>query len=161
MAAAAPAIADALTRADGANADAYRARAEQLARDLRALDADLRRTLASIPAERRKLVTSHESMGYFAERYELDFVGAPFGLSPEAEASARDVAEVIDQVRRQRVPAVFSQGGDDPEVMRRIANEAGVSVVDDLLVENPGPQGETYAAAMRHNARLVATALGG
>ena len=160
MAAAVPRIAEALARADEAKAATYRERGQRVARDLRALDGELRATMAPIPAERRKLVTSHESMGYFAERYRFEFVGAPFGLSPEAEASASGIAEVIAQIRREQVPAVFAQAGDDPKVMRRIAAETGVRVFDDLLVENPGPQGDTYAAAMRHNARVLVEALG-
>jgi zinc/manganese transport system substrate-binding protein len=160
LAAAAPKVAEALAKADGANADAYRERARAYADELRALDREITGMLEAIPADRRKLVTSHESMGYFADRYRFDFVGAPFGLAPEAEASAQDIAEVVEQVREARVPAVFAQQGDDPKVMRRIADEAGVEVVDDLLVENPGPQGETYAEAMRHNARRIAEALG-
>jgi zinc/manganese transport system substrate-binding protein len=159
LAAAAPAIADALAKAEPAKADAFRTRARDHAERLRALDAELREILARVPQERRKLVTSHESMGYFADRYDLRVVGAPFGLAPEAQASSRDVAEVIAEVRAEQVPVVFAQQGDDPKVMRRIADEAGVRIVDDLHVENPGPGADTYADAMRHNARRVAEAL--
>lgn len=160
MAAAAPRLADMLAKADPGNADAYRQRAREHADRLRALDSELGEILASVPPERRKLVTSHDSMGYFADRYDFEFVGAPFGLAPEAEASAQAVAEVIEVVRAENVPAVFAQEGDDPKVMRQIAKETGVTVVDDLLVENPGPQAETYVEAMRHNARRIAEALG-
>lgn len=160
LAAAAPGLADTLAEVDPENADAYRERARRYADRLRALDAELRRTLAAVPPERRKLVTSHESLGYLADRYDLAFVGAPFGLAPEAEASAREIAEVVDLVREQRLPAVFAEQGDDPKVMRQIARETGVAIVDDLLVENPGPQADTYAEAMRHNARRIAEALG-
>jgi zinc/manganese transport system substrate-binding protein len=155
-----PGLAAALAKAAPPKAAAFRHRAEEQAIVLRELDRDLRRTLARVPRERRKLVTSHDSLGYFAERYDLEFVAAPFGRSPEAEASARTVADVIAAVRRERVPAVFAQAGDDPKVMRRIADEAGVEIVDDLLVESPGPQARTYADALRFDARRIAGALG-
>jgi zinc/manganese transport system substrate-binding protein len=160
VAAAAPALADALARVDPGGDAGYDARASAFARRLERLDRELRETLAVIPAARRKLVTSHESLGWFADRYDLEFVGAPFGVQPEAEASAGRVAEVIETVRRERVPVVFAQEGDDPKVMRQIAQEAGVRVVDDLLVENPGPQASGYEEALRFDARRIADALG-
>ena len=159
MAAAAPGIADALAKVDPDSADAYRSRAKEAAARLRALDAELRRTLAVVPEERRKLVTSHESVGYFADRYGFELVAAPFGLAPEAEASATDLQDVVAAVRRSKVPVVFAQQGDDPKVMRRIAEETGVEVIDDLRVESAGPGGGTYAEAMRFNARRIAEAL--
>jgi ABC-type Zn uptake system ZnuABC Zn-binding protein ZnuA len=159
LAVAAPKLAAMLAKADPEHADDYRGRARAHADRLRALDAELREILAPVRVGQRKLVTSHESMGYFADRYDFEFVGAPFGLAPEAETSARAVAEIVSLVRAKRVPAVFAQQGDNPKVMRQIAREAGVAVVDDLLVETPGPQGATYADAMRHNARRIAEAL--
>jgi ABC-type Zn uptake system ZnuABC Zn-binding protein ZnuA len=160
MAAAAPGVADALAKVDPGGADAYRRRAREYAEQLRGLDAELRRTLSEVPAERRKLVTSHESLGYLADRYDFEVVAAPFGLAPEAEASAEDLADVVAAVRRERVPVVFAQKGDDPKIMRRVAEQTGTEVIDDLLVENPGEAGETYADAMRHNARRIAEGLG-
>ena len=156
-----PGLAAALAEAAPERAVAFRRRAGEQARELRELDRELTRILRPVPADRRKLVTSHDSLGYFAARYDLEFVGAPFGRSPEAEASASRVAEVVASVKRERVPAVFAQAGDDPKIMRRIATEADVQVVDDLLVESPGPQAGTYAEALRFDARRIAQALGG
>ena len=155
-----PALADALAEADPPNADAYRTRARKYAVALHELDAEIRAILDRVPDDDRKLVTSHDSLGYFADRYDLAFVGAPFGASPEAEASASAIADLVTKVRAQRVPAVFSQNGDDPKVMERIAEEADVEVVDDLLIENPGSQGPTYERALLHDARRIAEALG-
>jgi ABC-type Zn uptake system ZnuABC Zn-binding protein ZnuA len=159
LAAAAPGLARALAEADPPDAAAYERRARAYAKRMGALDAELRRTLQAVPQDRRKLVTSHDSIGFFADRYGFEVVAAPFGLTPEAQASAEDLATVVDAVRREDVPVVFAQQTDDPEVMERIARETGVEVVDDLLVENPGPGGETYAAAMRHDAARIAQAL--
>ncbi len=152
-------LADALADADPEHAAAYRERAARYARELERLDREIRAILAGVPAERRKLVTSHDSLGYFADRYDFEFVGAPFGVSPEAEASASGLAEVIEKVREERVPAVFATEGDDPKVMRQVAAEAEVEIVDDLLVENPGPQAQTYREALLFDARRIAEAL--
>jgi zinc/manganese transport system substrate-binding protein len=159
LAKAARGVGEALGRVEPARAEEFRERARAQARELRALDGELREILADVPEERRRLVASHESLGYFADRYDFAFVAAPFGLAAEAQASGQDVAEVIEAVRDEEVPAVFSQQGDDPKVMRRIAAEAGVEVVDGLLVEGPGAEAPTYADAMRHNARRIAEAL--
>jgi len=153
------AIADALADADPANADAYRDRAEAYGNDLAALDREVRRTLAAVPSDRRKLVTSHDSLGHFARRYGFEFVGAPFGLAPEAQPSAETVASLIDSVEREDVPAVFAEDTDDPELMREIAREAGVQVVDDLLTESFGDRVESYEEMLRYDAALIAEAL--
>jgi ABC-type Zn uptake system ZnuABC Zn-binding protein ZnuA len=159
--AALPALARALGRIDPANANAYRERARAYGEELAALDRDLRRTVATIPAERRKLVTSHDLMGYFADRYGFEFVGAPFGTSPEAEASAGALGALIERVREEGVPAVFAQHGDDPKVLRQLGAEADVEVVDDLLVEGLGAEAGSYAEMMRFTTGRIAEALSG
>jgi ABC-type Zn uptake system ZnuABC Zn-binding protein ZnuA len=161
VAAALPALAEAIAGVDPSRAGEYRERARRYGKELRALDSELAEIVAAVPRADRKLVTSHDSMGYFADRYGFRFIGAPFGLSPEAEAGAGDVAELIDLVEDAGVPAVFAEQGDDPEVLRLIADEAGVEVVDDLLVENLGERAGTYAEMMRETTGRITTALGG
>jgi zinc/manganese transport system substrate-binding protein len=159
MAGAATELGDTFAEEDPARAAAYRRRAEEHRADLTALHEELRETLASVPAGSRKLVTSHDSLAYFAERYGFTIVATPFGLAPEAQASAQGVADVVAAVRREGVPVVFGQRGDDPRLMRRIAEEAGVTVIDDLLIENPAPGDGGYADALRFDARRIAGAL--
>jgi zinc/manganese transport system substrate-binding protein len=159
VAAAAPALARALARLDPAGGRLYARRARAYAASLHRLDRELAATLARVPRRDRKLVTSHDSLAFFAARYGFKVVAAPFGLQPEAEASAADIEEVVRRVRRAHVPAVFAQAGDDPKVMRQVAREAGVRVVDDLLVEGPGPAARTYPELLRYDARRVAGAL--
>lgn len=154
-----PSIADALADADPDHARGYRARAASYAEELARLDREVRHTLANVPSDRRKLVTSHDSLGHFARRYEFEFVGAPFGLAPEAEPSADTVASLIDRVEREQVPAVFAEDGDDPELMREIAHAANVEVVDDLLVEGFGGEVESYPEMLRFDAERIAEAL--
>ncbi len=154
-----PALADALAEADPDNAEGYRARAEEYARELRTLDAELEERLATIPAANRELVTSHDALAYFADRYDLEVIATPFPASgAEAEASAAQLREVEEAIAGAEVPAVFAEAEDDPEVLELIAEDTGVEVVDDLLVESPGESGG-YAEMLRHDADLIAGAL--
>ena len=147
-----PRLTERLADADPEHADAYRRRAARYADRLTSLDREIRRTLANVPPERRKLVTSHDSLGHFARRYRLEFVGAPFGVAPDSAPSAEAVADLIERVERERVPAVFAEDTDDPEVLEEIAREADVAVVDDLLVEGFGDRVEGYEEMLRFDA---------
>jgi zinc/manganese transport system substrate-binding protein len=156
VAAAVPALADALAEADPEHAEGYRSRAERYAAELVALDGELERQLARIPAEDRELVTSHDALGYFADRYDFTVVATPFPASgAEAEASAGRIAEVEDAIRSTGVPTVFAEAEDDPEVLELIAEETGVRVEPGLLVESPGPA-DGYVEMLREDAALIA-----
>ena len=159
MVRAAPIIARFLGDVDRAHAAAYNRRAGAEADALRKLDARIAKVLAVVPEPRRQLITSHDALSRFAAHYDFEVLATPFGLAPEAEASAARVAKVVQAAKSSDIPAVFSQKGDNPAVMRRIASEANVKVVDDLLVEGPGPGGRDYSSAMLHNARSIAGAL--
>lgn len=155
VAAAIPALADALAEADPDHAEGYRSRAETYSAELRALDAEIEQKVGSIPPQDRKLVTSHDAMGYFADRYGFEVLATPFPASgPEAEASAQTIKEVEDAVRSSGVPIVFAQETDDSEVLKRIAGETGVSIEEHLLVEAPGEAG-TYVGMLRQDAELL------
>jgi ABC-type Zn uptake system ZnuABC Zn-binding protein ZnuA len=161
IAAALPDLAATLGEIDPANAEVYRKRARGYADELGDLDRELTKMVETIPPASRKLVTSHDLMGYFAARYGFELAGAPFGLSPEAEASAGRLADLIERIRVESVPAVFAQRGDDPEVLRRVAEEAGVEVVDDLLLESLGAGADGYLEMMEASTAKIVTALGG
>ena len=111
-------IRDALSDADPAGRDGYAQRAADYLRELDALDAEIRAGVATIPAERRKIITSHDAFGYFAKAYGLTFI-APQGVSTEAEASSRDVARIIRQIKAEKIPAVFLENVSDPRLMNR------------------------------------------
>jgi ABC-type Zn uptake system ZnuABC Zn-binding protein ZnuA len=154
-------LGDALAEADPVAADGYRERARAYARELEGLDADVERTLDSIPDSNRELVTSHDSLGYFADRYGFEVVATAFPASgPEAEASAALIDEVEDAVREHGVPAVFAQEEDDPETLRLIADETGVEIEEGLSIESPGSAG-SYPEMLRRDAELIAAALSG
>ena len=154
-------ITAALAQADPATAaDFYQNRAAYVA-EIEALDAEIREILAGLPADGRTVVTSHDALQYFGRDYGLAFV-APQGLSTESEASAKNVARLIQQIREQSIRAVFVENIGDPRLMRRIADETGAviggTLYSDALSGPDGP-GATYLDMIRHNATTLAQAL--
>src|SRR5215204_2676934 len=105
-----PAIRDALTQADPAGTETYRANARAYEARVRRLDAAVMRCIETIPPARRKLVTSHDALGYYAHRYGLEVIGTVIpSLSTEAQPSAGDTTELIDTIHREGVKAVFAE----------------------------------------------------
>ena len=110
-------IRDALIAADPADAAVFRANAEAYLDKLDALDREVREAVAKIPAERRKVISTHDAFGYFAAAYGIEFI-APLGVSTETEPSARDIAAIITQIKAQKIPAVFLENISDPPADR-------------------------------------------
>jgi zinc/manganese transport system substrate-binding protein len=155
-----PSLADALGEIDPSGAAGYRERARRYADRLRALDAELERTLDAVPAPNRGLITSHDSLGYFADRYRFAVIATAFPASgPEAEGSAARIEELRRAVSDSGVQVVFAQQEDDPGILRRIAAAAGIEIEDGLIVESPTGAG-SYEEMLRVNAELIANALG-
>ena len=154
-------IRDALIAADEAGKATYEANAAAYLKQLDALEAEVKELVAKIPPERRRIITSHDAFRYFEDAYGIDFV-APQGVSTESEASARDVARIIQQIRREAIAAVFVENVSDARLMERIAKETGArigaKVYSDALSEPNGPAG-TYIDMMRHNIRAFSAAL--
>lgn len=153
-------IRDALIAADPAGADAYRANAGAYLAKLDALDAEIVRALDAVPKDRRRVVSTHDAFGYFSARYGVEFI-APQGVSTEAEPSARDIARIIDAVKRHKVGAVFLENISDPRLARRIAAETGAKVGGVLYsdaLSAPGEGGANYIDMMRHNVRELTKA---
>ncbi|RZN17446.1 ABC transporter substrate-binding protein [Bradyrhizobium sp. Leo121] len=154
-------IRDAMIAADPANAATYGANALAYLTKLEALDHDVREALAPIPFERRKVFSTHEAFGYFAAAYDVAFV-APQGVSTEAEPSARDIAIVIAQIKKEKIPAVFLENISDPRLMRQIASETGAAIggmlYSDSLTAKDG-EAPGYIEMIRHNTSTIARAL--
>ncbi|MBB1627455.1 metal ABC transporter substrate-binding protein [Achromobacter sp. UMC71] len=154
-------VADGLAAADPAHADAYRQRADAYIARLQAADAAVRKTFAAIPAERRKVVTSHDAFGYFGDAYGVEFISA-VGVSTAAEPAAGDVARIIEQVKRDKVPAVFVENITSPRLVQQIARETGAKVGGTLYsdaLSKPGQPGATYLEMFEWNVRQLAAAL--
>ena len=161
VASAMPSLAEALAAADPGNESSYHQRAEELAARLEDLDREISDEVGALPRAERELITSHDALSYFADRYGFDVVATAFpATGVESEPSAAALAEVTELVEGSGVSAVFSEEGDDPQVLERVAAETGVEVVDDLLVESPGTAG-TYEAMLRRDAEAIVSALEG
>ena len=115
-------IRDALVAADPGRQRPPTRRTPRPISRLDALDAEVRAAIAAIPPDRRQIITSHDAFGYFGTAYGMAFI-APQGVSTEAEASAKDVARIIRQIRREKIPAVFLENISDPRLVERIAEE--------------------------------------
>ena len=154
-------ITAALAQADPDNAGAFYANRAEYVAEIEALHAEITEIVAALPEDRRTVVTSHDAFGYFAAEYGLTFL-APQGMSTESEASARDVAGMITQIREQSISAVFVENISDGRLLEQIVSETDASIGGTLYSDAlSGPDGPapTYLDMMRHNAGLLADAL--
>src|SRR3954466_7532478 len=154
-------IRDALVAADPAGKSAYGANAAAYLAKLDALDAEVKAAIEKIPPDRRRIITTHDAFGYFAVAYGVAFI-APQGVSTESEVSARDVAKIITQIKKQKIPAVFLENISDDRLLKRIGAESGARIggtlYSDALTDHKGPA-STYIDMMRHNVKQLAQAL--
>lgn len=157
-------VRDALTARDEANAEAYQANYDAFAERIAALDEAIKAVVATIPEANRKLLTYHDSWAYFAPIYGMTVVGA-IQPSDFAEPSARDVAELITQIKAEQVPAIFGSEVFPSPILEQIAKESGAQYVDDLrdddLPGQPGEPNHSYIGLMVENMKIMASALGG
>lgn len=156
-------IRDGLSKADPAGKAVYEANAAAYLGRLETLQRWVKANMAAIPADRREIITTHDAFGYFGDAYGMTFI-APEGVTTDAEPSARDVAKIIAQIKKQRIPAVFIENITDPRLMDEIARETGATIggtlYSDALSEANGPAA-TYIDMMRHNVEEFTKALTG
>jgi len=159
------AIRAALATADPAGAAAYEAGARRSQRRLEALDAAVRACLGQIPAARRTLVTTHDALGYYARRYGVRVVGTVIpSLSTQGQASAGDLAQLVDTIRRERVRAIFAERSVNASVEEAIAQETGARVGRPLYADALGPRGSSgasYEGSIRANTSTIVEGLTG
>lgn len=152
-----------LSAADPDHAADYKAKGDELASALKAIDANLKTEFAKVPAERRKLVTSHDAFGYFADAYGIEFV-APEGVSTESEASAADVAKIIRQIKAEKITALFAENITDPRLLNQIARETGVTIGGELFsdaLSPPDGPAPTYLKMFENNGAKLLGAMKG
>jgi ABC-type Zn uptake system ZnuABC Zn-binding protein ZnuA len=156
-------IRDALSRLDPAGASVYASNAGAYAARLEDLDRRIRERVSRIPPAERMLVTNHESLGYFADRYGFRVIGTIIpSVSTEAAPTARQVARLVERLKAARARAVFLETGANPALARQVAAEAGVKVVTELYTHSlSGPEGPaaSYIAMMEYNAGAIVSAL--
>lgn len=154
-------IATALADADPDNRLVYQANAARLNQEIEALDGQLRATFGALPAEKRKVVTSHDAFAYFGRAYGIRFI-APVGISTDAEPSAGDIGALIRQIRQERIKAMFIENIADPRLLERISRESGARIGGTLYSDSLSKRGspaDSYLGMMRQNAHTLATAL--
>jgi ABC-type Zn uptake system ZnuABC Zn-binding protein ZnuA len=153
------AIRDALAQADPEGAAEYRANAAAYLARIRALDRAVEQCMAKVPAERRKLVTTHDALGYYAERYGIEVVGTVIpALTTAGQPSAGETAELVETIRDEGVETIFAESSVDPTVEAAIAREAGARVGGELWADTLGPQGSsgaTYLESIAANTRAL------
>jgi ABC-type Zn uptake system ZnuABC Zn-binding protein ZnuA len=142
-------VRDAIIALDPAGKDVYTVGAQKYSRELLTLETDLKAKVATIPADRRKLVTSHDAFPYFAKAFGFEIVGFA-QPEPDKMPSAGELAELIDKVKAAKAPAIFSEAGTSPQLAETIAKETGAKVVTDLptdsLLDKPA---DTFVGLMR------------
>jgi len=159
-------VADVLVAADPAHAAEYRERAARAREQMLALDAWVRTTAATIPEDRRILVTSHDAFGYFGRAYGFQVVGLQ-GISTVTEAGLADMAKLADYIRERKVPAIFVESSVSHMTLERISADTGARIGGELFSDAMGTPGliedgydvGTYEGMVRHNMNTVARAL--
>jgi ABC-type Zn uptake system ZnuABC Zn-binding protein ZnuA len=155
-------IRDALSALNPDNAETYEVNAQNYEAELKALDEWIKAQIATIPVENRKLVTDHETFGYYADRYELEHIGAVIpGFSTATEPSAQELAALEDAIRQYRVPALFVGTTVTPSLVQQVAADTGIKVVT-LYTGSLGPPGsdvQTYIDYMRYNTTAIVEGL--
>ncbi|MDQ3656092.1 MAG: zinc ABC transporter substrate-binding protein [Chloroflexota bacterium] len=155
-----------LNEVDEANAATYDANASAYMSQLEDLDASIVTATQAIPKDGRKLVTTHDTFGYYAHAYGFEVVGTALNsLSTEGgDPPASEIAALVGQIQDEGVPAIFAENVSNNDLMQTIADEAGVTLAPPLYTDalgEPGSEGETYIAMMSYNTDTIVTALGG
>lgn len=156
-------IAEALCAAEPAVCLEFRGNASAYDAELAELDRSIKAGFEAVPKEQRQVITTHDAFGYFGRAYGVSFL-APQGVSTDSEASAGDVARLIEQIREQGVTALFVENVSDPRLTEQIARETGVELGGELYSDAlSGPDGpaSTYVDMMHHNAGLLQGAMRG
>jgi ABC-type Zn uptake system ZnuABC Zn-binding protein ZnuA len=158
-------IRERLTRLDPDGRAVYRRNAARLDRRLEELDRGIAACVERVPRAKRRIVTTHDSLGYFADRYGIEVVGSVLpSLSTQAQASAGDVQRLVEQIRSEGVEAIFPESSVNPDIERAIAREAGAEVGEPLYADSLGAEGspgETYAGALAADARALVRGMSG
>ena len=154
-------IRDALIAADPAGKASYEANAKKFIDGMTAMESKVNEAVAKLPLDRRSIITTHDAFGYFGAAYRMKFI-APEGVSTESEASAQDVAKIITQIKKEKIPAVFMENVTDSRMLDQIARETsariGGTLYSDALSPPDGPAG-TYLDMFRNNIETLSAAL--
>jgi len=146
-------IADALSKIDPEGAAAFKANSETYVKELQGLDTWAKEQFAALPKEKRKVITSHDAFGYFGAHYGVAFL-APQGISTDAEPSAKHVAQLIKQMQREKIKAIFLENMSNTKLLEQLSKDAGATVGASLYADAlsaPGQPGASYLQMARYN----------
>jgi zinc/manganese transport system substrate-binding protein len=151
----------ALSQVDPAGASTYKTNGESYKNKLRELDRWVRAEFAGIPPAKRRMITSHDAFGYLGAAYGLTIL-SPMGVSTESEPSAGGIAQLIKQIRREKITAVFIENVSDPRLMEQVAKESGVTLGGELYsdaLSKPDGAAPTYIEMFRNNVTKIVAAM--
>lgn len=154
-------IEKALSAADPGDAAEFKVNATRYTKELQALDAYAHNRIDAIPRARRKVLTSHDAFSYFGQEYGVTFL-SPLGISTETEASAADVAKLIDQIKQERVKVYFFENSNDSRLVKQVAAATGAEPGGELYVESLSPAdgpAPSYTKMFRYNVDKLAAAM--
>jgi manganese/iron transport system substrate-binding protein len=158
-------IENALSEAAPANAELYAQNAEDLSVELAQIDGWIKSQIATIPAASRKLVTTHEALGYYAAAYGIPIEGALQGISTDEKPSAARIRELTDEIKADQVPTIFAEVSANPKLIETVATEANVQLSDQALfgdgLGEAGSEGDTYLKMLIANTKAIVEGLGG
>lgn len=142
-----------LAKIDPSNAEYYREHADAYIEQLKQLDSWVTQQFAQIPAQKRVIITSHDAFNYFGEHYGIRVLAAQ-GVSEDSEPSAKGVAELIRQIKAEKIKAVFVENMNSPRLIQQITNEAGVKLGGELYADALSPAkgpATSYLKMIRYN----------
>ncbi|MBF9002250.1 MULTISPECIES: metal ABC transporter substrate-binding protein [Vibrio] len=154
-------VMNALIKADPADAKYFKKHGEAYIQQLEKLDVWAKEKMASIPEEKRKVLTSHDAFGYFGQEYNVKFL-APVGFSTESEASASGVGKLINQIKKEGIHTYFIENQTDPRLVKQIASATGAKSGGELYPEaltDAKGEAPTYVAAFEHNVNTMYKAM--
>ncbi|MBE9096681.1 metal ABC transporter solute-binding protein, Zn/Mn family [Tychonema sp. LEGE 07203] len=158
-------IRDKLIEIAPANAQLYTKNAAKLTDDLQKIDTWIKAQIATIPASKRKLVTTHDALSYYADAYGLEITGALQGVTTEEQPAAARIAELSSEIKTAGVPTIFVETTTNPKLMETVAREANVKISDKELYTDelggPGTGADTYEGMLKTNTCAIASGLGG
>ena len=158
-------ITEGLTQLQPNLGEKYQTRSNEIKTELGKIDQWIRVQIATIPPEKRKLVTTHDALGYYVTTYGIDFQGALSGLSTEESPSANTVANLVKDIKESQVPTIFAESSVNPKLIERVAKEANVQVSPQHLYADglgeKGTAGESYQKMLISNTKAIVEGLGG
>jgi manganese/iron transport system substrate-binding protein len=159
------AIRDALIELSPEDRDRFTQNADQLIAELQKLDQWVVQQTQTIPADQRRLVTTHDAFQYYAQAYSLQVIGTLIGISTEEQPSAQTVQKLVESIKAAKVPAIFAETTINATLIRTVAQEAGVKLAPQQLYSDsigaPGSGGDSYIKMMQSNTTTIVKALGG